>query len=76
ESAYNALNRAMVTGVLKGNDWHSVLNAMPSVVGDIAKELSRMRGGVKVTENDVKQMAAKSGIAMTLFANALINAKE
>ncbi|MER5002552.1 tape measure protein, partial [Providencia stuartii] len=76
ESAYNALNRAMVTGVLKGNDWHSVLNAMPSVVGDIAKELSRMRGGVKVTENDVKQMASKSGIAMTLFANALINAKE
>ncbi|HGN9468864.1 tape measure protein [Providencia stuartii] len=76
ESAYNALNRAMVTGVLKGNDWHSVLNAMPSVVGDIANELSRMRGGVKVTENDVKQMASKSGIAMTLFANALINAKE
>lgn len=76
ESAFTALNRAMVTGVLKGNDWHSVLNAMPSVVGDIAKELSRMRGGVKVTENDVKLMATKSGISMTLFTNSLINAKE
>lgn len=76
ESAFTALNRAMVTGVLKGNDWHSVLNAMPSVVGDIAKELSRMRGGVKVTENDVKLMATKSGISMQLFANAVINAKE
>lgn len=76
ESAFTALNRAMVTGVLKGNDWHSVLNAMPSVVGDIAKELSRMRGGVKVTENDVKLMATKSGIAMQLFTNSLINAKE
>ncbi|APC12944.1 phage tail tape measure protein [Providencia rettgeri] len=76
ESAFTALNRAMVTGVLKGNDWHSVLNAMPSVVGDIAKELSRMRGGVKVTENDVKLMATKGGISMQLFANAVINAKE
>lgn len=76
ESAFTALNRAMVTGTLKGNDWHSVLNAMPSVVGDIAKELSRMRGGVKVTENDVKLMATKSGISMQLFANAVINAKE
>lgn len=76
ESAFTALNRAMVTGVLKGNDWHSVLNAMPSVVGDIAKELSRMRGGVKVTENDVKLMATKGGISMQLFANAVINAKD
>lgn len=76
ESAFTALNRAMVTGTLKGNDWHSVLNAMPSVVGDIAKELSRMRGGVKVTENEVKLMATKGGISMQLFANAVINAKE
>ncbi|MGO2337130.1 tape measure protein [Providencia sp.] len=76
ESAFTALNRAMVIGKLKGNDWHSVLNAMPSVVKDIAAELSRMSGGVKVTENDVKQMAAKTGISMTLFTNSLINAKE
>lgn len=76
ESAFTALNRAMVIGKLKGNDWHSVLNAMPSVVKDIAAELSRMSGGIKVTENDVKQMAAKAGISMTLFTNSLINAKE
>ncbi len=76
ESAFTALNRSMVTGVLKGNDWHSVLNAMPSVVGDIAKELSRMRGGIKVTENEVKLMATKGGISMQLFANAVINARD
>ncbi|EMJ7518892.1 tape measure protein [Providencia rettgeri] len=67
ESAMNALNRAMVVGVLRGNDWHSVLNATPSVVGDIAKELSRLRGGVKVTENDVK----KNGYGNRYFHEAI-----
>ncbi|HGN0305713.1 TPA: tape measure protein, partial [Proteus mirabilis] len=76
ESAMNALNRAMVVGTLKGNDWHSVLNATPSVVADIAKELSRLRGGVKVTENDVKKMAMQGGISMKLFADAMIKARE
>ncbi|NBM13647.1 tape measure protein, partial [Proteus sp. G2670] len=76
ESAMNALNRAMVIGTLKGNDWHSVLNATPSVVADIAKELSRLRGGVKVTENDVKKMAMQGGISMKLFADAMIKARE
>ncbi|WP_323115930.1 tape measure protein [Klebsiella variicola] len=75
ESAMTALNRAMVVGVLKGNDWHSVLNATPSIVNDIAKELSRLRGGMKVTENDVKKMAMESGISMKLFADAVINAR-
>ncbi|WP_322957973.1 tape measure protein [Providencia huashanensis] len=76
ESAMNALNRAMVVGTLRGNDWHSVLNATPSVVGDIAKELSRLRGGVKVTENDVKKMAMETGISMKLFVDAMRNSKE
>ncbi|WP_180359498.1 tape measure protein [Providencia rettgeri] len=75
ESAMNALNRAMVVGVLRGNDWHSVLNATPSVVGDIAKELSRLRGGVKVTENDVKKMAMETGISMKLFVDSTTAAK-
>ncbi|EMJ9776460.1 tape measure protein [Morganella morganii] len=75
ESAMTALNRAMVVGVLKGNDWHSVLNATPSIINDIAKELSRLRGGMKVTENDVKKMAMESGISMKLFADAVINAR-
>ncbi|EMT6577419.1 tape measure protein [Providencia rettgeri] len=76
ESAMNALNRAMVVGTLRGNDWHSVLNATPSVVGDIAKELSRLRGGIKVTENDVKKMAMETGISMKLFVDAMRNSKE
>ncbi|EMK0755594.1 tape measure protein [Providencia sp. PROV170] len=76
ESAMNALNRAMVIGTLKGNDWHSVLNATPSVVGDIAKELSRLRGGVKVTENEVKKMAMETGISMKLFVDSTTAAKD
>ncbi|WP_272658158.1 tape measure protein [Providencia sp. PROV108] len=76
ESAMNALNRAMVVGTLKGNDWHSVLNATPSVVGDIAKELSRLRGGVKVTENEVKKMAMETGISMKLFVDSTTAAKD
>lgn len=76
ESAMNALNRAMVVGTLRGNDWHSVLNATPSVVGDIAKELSRLRGGVTVTENEVKKMAIETGISMQLFSDAMIHARE
>nr|ELR5135870.1 hypothetical protein [Providencia rettgeri] len=76
ESAMNALNRAMVVGTLRGNDWHSVLNATPSVVGDIAKELSRLRGGVAVTENEVKKMAMETGISMQLFTDAMIHARE
>ncbi|MFH6895068.1 tape measure protein [Providencia huaxiensis] len=76
ESAMNALNRAMVVGTLRGNDWHSVLNATPSVVGDIAKELSRLRGGVTVTENEVKKMAMETGISMQLFSDAMIHARE
>lgn len=76
ESAMASLNRAMVVGTLKGNDWHAVLNATPSVVNDIAKEISRMRGGIKVTENDVKKMAMEGGISMQIFANAMINARK
>ncbi|WP_052219424.1 tape measure protein [Providencia rettgeri] len=76
ESAMNALNRAMVVGTLRGNDWHSVLNATPSVVGDIARELSRLRGGVVVTENEVKKMAMETGISMQLFTDAMIHARE
>ena len=76
ESAMASLNRAMVVGTLKGNDWHAVLNATPSVVNDIAKEISRMRGGIKVTENDVKKMEMEGGISMQIFANAMIAARK
>nr|WP_283092683.1 MULTISPECIES: phage tail tape measure protein [unclassified Providencia] len=76
ESATTALSRAMVNGKISGNDWHSVMNAMPTVLRDIAAELSRTRGGVKVTENDVKKLAMNGGISMKLFADAVIRAKE
>ena len=76
ESAMAALNSAMVTGTLSGNDWDSVLNGIPSSVGDVAQELSRLRGGFQVTESEVRQMAANGGIDMKLFVDAMINAKD
>ncbi|HHR5857412.1 TPA: phage tail tape measure protein [Providencia alcalifaciens] len=76
ESATTALSRSMVNGRISGNDWHSVMNAMPTVLRDIAAELSRTSGGVKVTENDVKKLAMNGGISMKLFADAVIRAKE
>lgn len=76
ESATTALSRSMVNGKISGNDWHSVMNAMPTVLRDIAAELSRTSGGVKVTENDVKKLAMNGGISMKLFADAVIRAKE
>jgi len=76
ESAMTALNNAMVTGTLSGNDWDSVLNGIPSSVGDVAQELTRLRGGFQVTESEVRQMAANGGLDMKLFVDALINAKD
>lgn len=76
ESAMNSLTRAMVTGKLKGNDWDAVIGAMPTTVRDVANELSRLRGGIKVTETDVKKMAATGGISMKLFADSMINARD
>ncbi|MGC6015892.1 tape measure protein [Providencia rettgeri] len=76
QSMINALNKAMVSGRVAGENWNSIMNATPTLIGDIAKQLSIMRGGVKVTEQDVKKLAADGKISFQLFADAVIRAKE
>ncbi len=76
QSMINALNKSMVAGKVAGENWNSIMNATPTIIGDIAKELSVMRGGVKVTETEVKKMASEGKISFQLFADAVIKAKE
>ncbi|MEI9716307.1 tape measure protein [Moellerella wisconsensis] len=76
QSMINALNKSMVSGKVAGENWNSIMNATPTLIGDIAKQLSIMRGGVKVTEQDVKKLAADGKISFQLFADAVIRAKE
>ncbi|HHR6119737.1 TPA: phage tail tape measure protein [Providencia alcalifaciens] len=76
ESALNALNKATIEGKVAGDNWKAIMNATPSVLVDIAKELERNNGGMKVTESQVKTLAAEGKISFKLFADAMINAKD
>lgn len=76
ESAIGALNKSMVTGKVSGLNWISVTSAIPSVLGDIAAELERTNGGMKVTENQVKKMGMEGKIAFNLMSDSVINAME
>ncbi|MEX9950497.1 phage tail tape measure protein [Providencia alcalifaciens] len=75
ESALNAINKATIEGKVAGENWKAILNATPSVLMDIANELERTNGGMKVTESQVKKLAAEGKISFKLFADAMINAK-
>lgn len=76
QSMLNALSKSMVSGKVAGENWNSIMNATPTLIGDIAKQLSVMRGGVKVTEQDVKKLAAEGKISFQLFADAIIKARD
>ncbi|MFP4815837.1 phage tail tape measure protein [Providencia hangzhouensis] len=76
ESALNAINKATIEGKVAGENWKAIMNATPSVLVDIAKELERTNGGMKVTESQVKTLAAEGKISFKLFADAMINAKD
>lgn len=75
ESALNALNKATIEGKVAGENWKAIMNATPSVLVDIANELERTNGGMKVTQGQVKKLAAEGKISFKLFADAMINAK-
>ncbi|WP_275075625.1 phage tail tape measure protein [Providencia rettgeri] len=75
ESALNAINKATIEGKVAGENWKAIMNATPSVLVDIANELERTNGGMKVTESQVKKLAAEGKISFKLFADAMINAK-
>ncbi|MEX5732182.1 tape measure protein [Providencia hangzhouensis] len=76
ESALNAINKATIEGKVAGENWKAIMNATPSVLVDIAKELERTNGGMTVTESQVKKLAAEGKISFKLFADAMINAKD
>ncbi|HEM8303336.1 TPA: phage tail tape measure protein [Providencia stuartii] len=75
-SMQNALNKAMVAGKVAGENWNSIMNATPTLLGDIARQLEKQNGGIKVTENQVKKMAAEGKISFKLFADAVMAAKD
>ncbi|QQO61348.1 phage tail tape measure protein [Providencia manganoxydans] len=75
-SMQNALNKSMVAGKVAGENWNSIMNATPTLLGDIAKELERQNGGIKVTEMEVKKLAAEGKISFKLFADAVMAAKD
>ncbi|MER3367001.1 phage tail tape measure protein [Providencia rettgeri] len=76
ESALNAINKATTEGKVAGENWKAIMNATPSVLVDIANELERTNGGMKVTQSQVKKLAAEGKISFKLFADAMINAKD
>lgn len=76
DSAINSLNKSMITGRVAGDNWNAVMNAAPSILSDIARELERTNGGVKVTENQVKKLGAEGKISFKLMADSIQKAKE
>ncbi|WP_265694334.1 phage tail tape measure protein [Providencia rustigianii] len=76
ESALNAINKATIEGKVAGENWKAIMSATPSVLVDIANELERTNGGMKVTESQVKKLAAEGKISFKLFADSMINAKD
>ncbi|MCB8889925.1 phage tail tape measure protein [Vreelandella malpeensis] len=76
ERAIRALSKAMVNNRVSGDEWQTMLEVVPTIVGDIARYLSEMAGGATVTEQQVKQMAAQGKISMELFANAALAAQQ
>ena len=75
-SMQNALNKSMVAGKVAGENWNSIMNATPTLLGDIAKQLEKQNGGIKVTEMEVKTLAADGKISFKLFADAVMAAKD
>ncbi|WP_404460630.1 phage tail tape measure protein [Providencia rettgeri] len=75
-SMQNALNKAQIAGKVAGENWNSIMNATPTLLGDIAKQLEKQNGGIKVTEMEVKKLAADGKISFKLFADAVMAAKD
>jgi len=67
-SAINALSKSMVLGKVSGGEWQTVMEVMPTVIGDVARYLG-------ITETAVKKLASEGKLSMQTFSDALINAK-
>ncbi|MDT7048359.1 phage tail tape measure protein [Providencia stuartii] len=75
QSAISAFGKAMIAGKVAGDNWNAIMNATPTILGDIAAELQRTNGGIKVTETAVKKLGADGAISFKLLADSIINAK-
>lgn len=69
QSAINALSKSMVMGKVAGDQWNTVMEVMPTIIGDIARYLG-------TTETEVKKLAASGKLSMDTFAKATIAAKD
>ncbi|WP_272579650.1 phage tail tape measure protein [Providencia sp. PROV266] len=76
DSAINAFNKSMIAGKVAGDNWNAVMNAAPTILGNIARELERTNGGMKVTENEVKKLGSEGKISFKLMADSIQRAKE
>ncbi|WP_273838977.1 phage tail tape measure protein [Providencia rettgeri] len=75
-SMQNALEKSQISGKVAGENWNSIMKATPTLLGDIAKQLEKQNGGIKVTEMEVKKLAADGKISFKLFADAVMAAKD
>ncbi|XYQ56826.1 phage tail tape measure protein [Pectobacterium carotovorum] len=69
QSAINALSKSMVKGKVSGDEWNTVMEVMPTVVGDIARAMG-------TTETAVKKLAADGKLSMQQFADSVIAAQQ
>ncbi|MEQ9944105.1 phage tail tape measure protein [Pectobacterium aroidearum] len=69
QSAINALSKSMVQGKVSGDEWNTVMEVMPTVIGDIARAMG-------TTETAVKKLAADGKLSMQQFADAVITAQQ
>lgn len=69
ERAISALSKSMVGGTLRGQEWNTVMEVMPTAVADLSKHLG-------VSETAVKQMAAAGKLSMGAFVESTIAARD
>ncbi|HBE9151661.1 phage tail tape measure protein [Serratia fonticola] len=68
-SAINALSKSMVVGKVSGGEWQTVMEVMPTVIGDVARHLG-------MTETAVKKLASEGKLSMQTFSDAVIAAQK
>ncbi len=67
--AINALSKSMVVGKVSGNEWNTVMEVIPTVIGDVARHLD-------ITETAVKKLAREGKLSMQTFSDAVISAQQ
>ncbi len=68
-SAIDALSKSMVQGKVSGDEWKTVMEVMPTIVGDIARTMN-------TTETAVKKLASDGKLSMQQFADAVIAVRQ